>query len=227
MTFKTIAKTAIVTGALVWGAMTVHADDCTTNYGGTTTCVPTDLFINKMVQNPKTGEYVDNVITPIFNQGNTVVFKMVVTNSSNQTLTDVKVTDQVPENFEITDAQVNFTIRESRLVNGRAYAINSDRRFITFYLDEMAPGQVKEMFLWTKLIGPYPAGDSFCRDNWANVTAVERPNGDKNFARACVTNQVLGTTTLPVSGAEDLLMMLPFVGTGLGGLALLRKSKKQ
>jgi len=220
MNSKAVVLSFTIAALLFAGATKIAADDCSVDYGGTKTCYPTDLFINKQVQDPADGTYVENITTPKFSQGDTVVFKMIVKNNSNQIMNDVKVTDGVPENFEITDAQVSYTNVHSFK---NLFEINSDKKNVTFYLDEMAVGQTKEMYLWTKLVGTYPTDDSFCRDNWANVTASERPNGDKNFARVCIANKVLGTTKLPVAGAEDLLMILPFIATGLGGMALLRK----
>ncbi len=222
MNTKTIALTLAASALLSFGAMGVYADDCTTDYGGTTTCKPTDLFINKQIQDPVSGEYVENVTTPKFSQGNTVVYKLIVTNSSNQVLTGVKVVDNAPDNLEITDAQAPYTNAHEFV---KKFEISENKKQITFYLDEMNVGQVKEMYIWMKFVGPYPSEDQFCRDNWATATAVERPNGDRNFARACVTNKVLGTTTLPVAGAEDLLMMAPFALSALGGMALMRKRK--
>jgi uncharacterized repeat protein (TIGR01451 family) len=224
MNKKIIALSLIAAAALSLGTTTVVADDCTTDYGGTTTCKPTDLFINKQVQDPMTGQYVENVSTAKFNQGDTVVFKMIVTNSSNQLMNDTRVTDTVPENLVITDAQANYT--NPKRDGQTLFEISSDKKSVTFFLGEMAVGQTKEMFLWTKVVGPYPAESQFCRDNWANVTSSERPNGDKNFARVCVANKAGEATTLPVAGAEDLLMMLPFIGTGLAGFALLTKRNK-
>jgi uncharacterized repeat protein (TIGR01451 family) len=220
MTSKLVALSLTTAAILSIGAFNVFADDCSTDYGGTTTCKPTDLFINKQVQDPVSGQYVENITTPKFNQGDKVVFKFIVNNNSGIVMNDVTVTDQVPENFEITDAQAAFNnTRDWKKV----ITISDDKKSVKFDIGELAIGQTREMFLFTKLVGTYPATDQFCRDNWANVTASERPNGDKNFARVCVASKVGTATTLPVAGAEDLVMILPFIATGLGGIALLKK----
>jgi uncharacterized repeat protein (TIGR01451 family) len=222
MTSKAIALSLTTAALLSLGAMNVSADDCSTDYGGTTTCKPTDLFINKQVQDPVSGQYVENITTPKFNQGDKVVFKFIVNNNSGIVMNDVTVTDQVPENFEITDAQAAFNnTRDWKKV----ITIADDKKSVKFDIGELAIGQTREMFLFTKLVGPYPSTDQFCRDNWANVTASERRNGDKNFARVCVASKVGEATKLPVAGAEDMLMVIPFVLTGLGGMALIKKRK--
>lgn len=201
----------------------VHADgECSTSYGGTTTCEPKDLTINKMVQDPITGAFVENITTSKFSQGDKVVFKLEVKNTSGQTFKNVHVKDNVPDNFVIDDADVNRVNSDGK----KDISISSDKKWVDIRLDQFTAGSTAEFFVWTHLVGPYASEDSFCRDNWAFVTSDERPNGDRNFARVCVQNKVLGTTTLPAAGAEDLLIMLPFALTGLTGLTLLKKKSK-
>lgn len=212
----TILSTFILSFAM---AGAVRAE-CTTPYGGSTTCVPLDLTINKQVQDPVTGDYVENVTTAKFSQGDNVNFKLIVSNTSGQTLTAVKITDRMPDNLEILDVQANWTNATN---SNKEYIISDDKKSVEFLINDLSSGQTMDMYIMAKLVGAYPTGDTFCRDNWANVTSTERPQGDTNFARLCVAQKVAGAAKLPVAGVEDLVMVLPFITTGLGGIALLKK----
>ncbi|MFC1647048.1 hypothetical protein ACFL1A_02060 [Patescibacteria group bacterium] len=195
----------------------VFADgNCTTNYGGKTICTPTDLNINKQVQDPVTGLYVENITTPKFSQDDRVNFKLIVTNNSGETFTGVEIKDNAPENILIDEVSTS-------LKDGVKTEIASDKKSALIKLDKMTVGQSIDVYVMTHLVGSYPTEDNFCRDNWSEVRATARPEGDTNFARFCVTNKVLGETTLPTAGVTDILYVLPFLGTGLGGAALLKK----
>jgi uncharacterized repeat protein (TIGR01451 family) len=222
------AKTKTTLGAFVSAAVLaltatlspVSADgECTNSYGATVPCAPLNLTINKQVQDPENGEYVENVTDAKFNQGNQVSFKLIIVNSSGETFHNVKITDGVPENLVIDTVDMDYVNKDGK----KEYTISSDKKNVEFQIDEMPAGTTVTAFIVAKLVGTYPTDDTFCRDNWAYVKADERPDGDKNFARFCVTNKVLGTTTLPVAGVEDFIYLLPFAATGLGGIALLKK----
>lgn len=198
----------------------VFADgNCDNSYGSSNPCQPTNLTINKQVQDPITGLFVENITTAEFSQGDKVVFKMIVSNSSGETFFPVTVRDTVPDNFVIDTADTNFVNGDST----KTFEISSDKKSITYTIKQLPAGNTVEMLLWTHLVGTYPNADSFCRDNWANVTSPQRPNGDTNFARVCVASKVSGATTLPTAGFDDIVYMIPFALSGIGGLALLKK----
>jgi len=221
MTSKSIIFTLLVTTALLV-ARPVYADGCNGQYGGQygDGCpLPNNLNINKQVQDPMTGLYVENVTTPKFSQGNKVVFKLIVTNTSGETFFPVYVNDTVPENLVIDDADVTKVNKDGK----KKIKISSDKKHVKVEVDELPAGASFDVYIWTHLVGTYPTDDQFCRDNWADVHSPQRPEGDKNFARFCVANKVLGASTLPTAGASDLLYMLPFALSGLGGIAIMRK----
>ena len=198
----------------------VFADtNCTNQYGGYNGCLPTNLTVNKQVQDPITGDYVENVTTAKFSQGNKVTFKLHVTNSSGETFTSVEVKDNVPDNIVIDDADVTKVNKDGK----KNIEIASDKKSVKVTVDEFPAGQSFDVFVFTHLVGTYPNEDIFCRDNWAEVKATQRPEPYKESAKFCVTNKVLGTSTLPTAGAEDLLYMLPFALSGLGAIGLMRK----
>jgi uncharacterized repeat protein (TIGR01451 family) len=215
--FSTALVAAIV--AAGFGAPVYADETCTNQYGAEVPCPSINLTINKQVQDPENGEYVENVTTAKFSQNDKVNFKLIVSNTSGETFHNVKVTDTVPENVAIDDADTDYLNAEGKKV----YTVSTDKKTVDFTIDELTAGKTVTMFIFAHLTGPYPAEDQFCRDNWANVTASERPGGDRNFARFCVANKVGEAAKLPVAGVEDLVYVLPFIGTGLGGLALLKK----
>lgn len=190
--------------------------ECVNQYGQTYECEPTDLTINKQVQDPISGVYVENVTTAKFSQGDTVIFRLLVKNASGADRSDVKVKDWVPENLVIDDV-------DAQAPGNKWVTVAGDKKSFEVKIEKMGVNQEITIYLWTHLVGPYPSEDQFCRDNWADVTSPDRPNGDKNFARFCVANKVASATALPKAGVEDLAMIIPFALSGLGGLALLRK----
>jgi len=221
MTSKQITTAIAITAATFFlAAAPVKADgNCTDQYGSTVPCQPNNLNINKQVQDPITGQFVENITTPEFSQGNNVSFKLIVTNNSGETFSGVNITDNVPANLVIDDVSTDQS-------TGVTTNLSTDKTDLTVNFDKMVAGQTNNIYVLAHLIGPYPTGDSFCQDNWATVTAPARPSGDTNFARFCVVNNVSGTTKLPTAGIEDLVYVIPFAITGLGGVALLKKGKK-
>lgn len=217
---KYILVLSLVLTSLFLADSVIADGNCSTSYGQEV-CVPNDLNINKMVQDPKDGVYVENVTTPKFSQGDKVIFKLIVKNNSGETQKNVRVTDGVPENLVIDDADMNYVNSDGK----KDITISSDKKNVEFKINELTAGREVTLFVWTHLVGPYPAEDSFCRDNWAVVRSDQRPNDDRNFARFCVQSKISGAKTLPAAGVNDLVLVIPFALSGLGGLALLKKRK--
>lgn len=189
----------------------VQADTCTTQYGGTTTCVPTDLTVNKQVKNPNTNVFVENLTTtdPTFTAGKEVLYKLIVKNSSGQTFDPITVRDTLPQYLTFVSGPGSY---------------NAATRVLEFELTKMIAGETREIEVLARVLeaSQLPAGKTlFCVVNTVEVSALNRVDSDS--AQVCLQNGVLGVTTLPVAGVNDLLLLLPFAGVGLGGLALLKK----
>lgn len=209
---------SIITAGLFF-VQPVSADgQCTDQYGSTVPCQPTNLNINKQVQDPISGLYVENITTPEFSQGSNINFKLIITNNAGETFNNVDITDNVPGNVVVD------SVTTDQNSSTRTF-ISDNNTNVEVQVDNLTVNQSVNVFIMGHLVGPYPAGDSFCQDNWAKVTAPARPNGDTNFARFCVANQVSGATKLPTAGVEDLMYVIPFALSGIGGLALLKKKK--
>ena len=95
---------------------------------------------------------------------------------------------------------------------------------LTFKLENVIAGEMRTVEILTKVLDnkAFPSGRGFfCVTNVANVSALNR--SDRDTAQLCIQTEILGATTLPAAGFNDLLLLLPFAGVGLGGLALLKK----
>lgn len=200
--------------ALTAGLTPASAQSCTTQYGGTTTCVPTDVTINKQVRDPIAMTVFRENITAgdtAYAPGAEVEYKLTVHNASNQTYATATVRDVLPDQLDFVAGPGTY---------------NTAARTLTFTMPNFTPGQTvtERVLARVKDAGTFlPTNQSlFCNIvNRTDVTAGDRSDNDQ--ASLCVQTKILGATTLPVAGFDDLFVVLPFIGTALGGLALLKK----
>src|SRR3989338_9803543 len=86
--------------ALMTSAQGVRADTaCQPIYGGGQTCVQIgNVLINKTVQNPQTGAFLDNlnINDPKFTPSSNVTFHITVTNTGGSTINKTTVKDTLP-----------------------------------------------------------------------------------------------------------------------------------
>lgn len=192
----------------------VLAQSCTTQYGGTTTCVPTDVTINKQVRDPiDMNLFRENITsgdTP-YAPGAEVEYLLTVRNASNQTFATATVRDVLPDALDFVAGPGTYT---------------AATRTLTFTITNFTPGQTVTERVLSRVKDAstfLPANQSlFCNVvNRTDLVATDRTDNDQ--ASLCVQTKILGATTLPVAGFDDLLVVLPFIGTALGGLALLKK----
>lgn len=205
--------TAFLVASVLSLATPVFADTCTTQYGGTQTCVPSDLTINKQVKNPSTNVFVENLTTtdPTFTAGKEVLYKLIVKNASGETFDPVTVKDTLPPYLTFVSGPGTY---------------NKDTRVLEFKLEKMIAGETRTVEILARVVdaSQFPAGKSlFCVTNVAEVKALNRFDSDS--AQACLQNGET-VTTLPVAGFNDLMILLPFAGVGAGGLALLKRNKR-
>lgn len=182
-------------------------------YGCTGDCTtPNDLTVNKQVFDPIKKIFVENLgpTNTSFGAGDTVEYKLKVTNGSGETM-NVTVEDSLPQYM-------------TWLGGNGTYDINSNK--VTIKIDNMAAGTTAELNVLAKVAGSkdLPAGkNQFCVTNTARVTSPARPTGDDDTAQMCISTDILGVTKLPTAGFNDLAMLLPFAGLGLSGLFLMKK----
>lgn len=184
------------------------------SYGGGG--VPTDLTINKVVKNPISNVYVENLgsTDPTFSPGATVSFHLVIKNGSGETMDPVTVIDNLPSYLTFISSNVPATYDKGA---------NS----VTFTLSNMIAGESRtiEMTVQVAPKSAFPQDRSlFCVSNYSKVTAPARPNGDEDTAELCLAT---GPGKLPVAGVNDFIALIPFVTLGGIGSTLLFINNKQ
>jgi len=193
---------------LAFGIPQVFADYCTTQYGGTETCRPSDLTINKQVQNPINGYFVENLSSgdATFSPGAEVLFKLTIQNVSGETFNPVTVKDVLPSYLTFVAGPGTY---------------DAGNRTLTFSLENFIAGETRTVEIMAKVL---PTTASFvCVNNYAEARADIVGRHDSDTAQFCIQTNVLGATTLPAAGYNDLFLLLPFAGMGLAGIALLKK----
>lgn len=180
---------------------------CETQYGGGETCVKTgELQIDKKVWNPQTSSYVDNLglNTYTFSAENEITFKIIVKNVGDETLNDIKVTDNLPSYLNALSGDFSYTI------------------------DHLNAGQFDERTIKAKVVTKenLPTDkDIVCVSNNAKAKNSEFDTEDN--AQVCiekVEKKILGEKT-PATGPEMFLPILLASSTGLFGFSLIRKFK--
>lgn len=113
---------------------TIKADvSCQPIYGGGQTCITTgNILVNKMVQNPQTKQFVDNLTIndPHFAPGDIVAFKVFLRNTGGTTVLQTKIIDSIPP----------FT----NFVSGPG-SFDQTSRNLTFTVDNLQPGENREV----------------------------------------------------------------------------------
>ncbi|MBI4066220.1 DUF11 domain-containing protein, partial [Candidatus Gottesmanbacteria bacterium] len=193
-------------------APAVRAQSCTNQYGAAVECQPVNLTINKMVKHPTSGLFVENILltdTP-YGPGSEVLYRLVIRNASGETHNPVTVTDQLPAELTFVAGPGTYS------TPGKSGGI------LTFTLENVIAGETRTQEVLVKVEAATPTKCDIV--NTAKVTSPARPNGDSDTVSICVSK---AAPTLPVAGFDDLLLILPFVGTALGGLAMLRKGRRK
>lgn len=197
-------------------ASPAYADMCTTQYGGEQTCKPSDLTINKEVRNPSTLNFVENLSStdPTFAPGSDVLYRLIIKNSSGETFNPVTVRDVLPSFLTFVSGPGSYDSGSNTLI---------------FSLDNLIAGETRSVDIMARVknISDFNGKSFVCVNNYAEVKALNLPaqagRFDSDTAQICLSNNVLGATTLPVAGFNDYLFLLPFAGVGLTGIALLLK----
>lgn len=187
----------------------VAAQNCTDQYGGKINCTPVDLTINKEVKNSQ-GNFVENITLTesSFVVGSEITFKITVKNTSGETFTSVKVRDVFPNYLTFLSGPGTY---------------DATNRNLDWEIDSLPAGESKSFEIKAKINNAVTSGIT-CLTNYAVVSSSARPGGDDDTAQICLgTSQILGATTLPVTGANDLVMFGAFAVLSLTGLALLKK----
>lgn len=221
-----VTLVSLITTAFLLAPKPVIADGCTTQYGGyggSTNCNPNDLTLDKEVRNPTTGVFVQNLTEndAAYAPGSDVLYRLTIKNVSGQTFNPVTVSDYLPSYMTFVSGPGTYDAKANVL---------------TFKLENLIAGETRTVEILAKVtsdLSKFPkdkAGKTLpliCDiENKAHVSAPPvRPEGQWDSARLCLRTSLPGVTQLPKAGFNDILVVLPFIGTGLGGLALTMQAK--
>ncbi len=207
---------------------------CQPVYGGGENCLTVgNLLLNKMVLDPssdtkgKAENYVENLSLndSKYVADETIKFKLDVTNTGNKTISQVSVTDNLP----------NYV----KFVSGPG-SMNSNTNVLSFSLSNLNPNETRSYIIVGKIVdnSSLPKGQgNVCTVNQAEATSDS--NNSQDNAQFCITTTPGTSTTkgglpvypapqmkqTPATGAEmfSLLGLIPAAGAGL---FLRKKSSK-
>ena len=211
-------------------APVAFADSTTTNcqpvYGGGQTCNTTALTLNKEVQNPQSGEFVNSlgINDPKFSPGQTATFRLTVTNNGNDRLNNITIKDTLPQFLTFVSGTGSF---------------DSGSKVLTITVDGLNGGESKSFTFQAKAAdaNTLPADQGItCVVNQATATADNNLSAQDN-AQMCIQKQVLSTTkggllvfpapnvtSTPPTGPEAWVLATLVSSFG-AGLAFRRRTK--
>ncbi|MCJ7804360.1 DUF11 domain-containing protein [Patescibacteria group bacterium] len=163
---------------------------CEQQYGGGETCYEGELRLDKVVKNPSSGTYVDNLYSsdPNFSADQEVWFKLNIKNTGSDDLNDIEVKDKFP----------NYIL----FVSGPGSWNDSDKT-LSWKIDHLSPGESKDYEIKGKIVGegslPSDSG-TYCVTNYGEAKKDNKSASDTS--QLCITKKVLGITTMPKTGAN-------------------------
>lgn len=216
--FSIPAYAAGVYGAAVGGP-------CQAVYGGGEVCVQKgNIAVNKMVLNPQTHTFTDNleIKDPRHNPDQIVTFQITVTNTGKSKLSKVEVKDNFPQ-------FVNF-------VSGPG-SFDSNNKTLTFNVNDLNPNESRNF----KIIGKVVTVDKLnvdgivCVVNQSTARADEQISQDN--AQFCLEKNIAVTKggqlvfpapkvdITPTTGPE-MIPLLALLPTGIAGFLLRRRTRQ-
>lgn len=229
---------AIILGLSLFVASNAIAfADGTTNcqpiYGGGQSCVTSgNIVINKTVQNPQNGQFVDNlsVNDPRFAPGSTVTFDLTITNNGGSQIDSVTVKDVFPQFVTFQSGPGNF---------------DSNANTLTFTLSNLKANESRTTTIQGKIADTSAFSTNVvCVVNQSIATANNMTSQDnsqfcieKNAPQPTIVSQPTMTkgglpifpspivTKTPPTGPESVAL-LGMIPTGIAGLLLRKKSSK-
>ncbi len=228
MKFKTSLTTALLTGAFlaIAGVSYASGSNCQIIYGGGEVCNNNIQFsINKMVGIPNTSNFADNlsVNDAKYSAGQTIPFKIIVTNTGNTKIGHIKATDTLPQYLTWVSGDGNW---------------DSNARTITFDINNLDAGRAQQFMINAKVVDnnqlPQDQG-TVCVVNQVNATE-DSGSTASDSSQVCITRQVVTNaptpevfTTVPPkkipNTGPEMLPLLGLIPAGLTGLVMRKKSK--
>lgn len=219
---------AVILSALT--AFPSNADvSCQPIYGGGQSCVTSaDIAINKKVQNPASGQFVDNLGTndSKFSIDQNVTFQLIVSNTSQSTINRVIVKDVFPQFVSYVAGPGSF---------------DANSKTLTFELNNLASGESRTFTVSGKVSSDSALlqnGGIICVVNQSTAQIALNGQTSQDNSQLCIKKGVPAKTKggLPVLPAPAMaitpptgpeMAVLPLLGgSGILGYFLRRKSSK-
>jgi len=211
-----------LTGLFLISSVKVFAAvSCQPIYGGGQNCVTVGgIIVNKTVQNPQTGQFVDNLGSndPKYGASQVVNFQIQVTNTGSQTIPQTVVKDILPSYVGFVSGQGSF---------------DDNSKTLTWNIDNLTPNESRTFPIQGRIVDAKQLSTSSAINCVVNqVTATSSNSGSSmDNAQFCIQNVIVQypvllppkTTTTPSTGPE----MIPLIGlipTGIAGWIMRKKS---
>lgn len=207
----------------------VSADvTCQPVYGGGQTCVTTgNILVNKTVNNPATGQFVDNlgINDSKFAPNQQITFNIAVTNTGGTIILQTSVKDTLPSSVIFTSSSPTGTF-------------DQNSRTITWILDNLKPNETRNLTIQGVIVDANQLQkDVICDpDKTTNVVIATANNGQtsQDFASFCIQKGATTKGGLPVFPPPKVVTtpptgpeLIPLIGllpAGIGGWFLRKKS---
>lgn len=187
---------------------------CVPVYGGGVNCPKSgQVLIDKLVQNPSTGIFVDNLgpSDPKYKPQQVVTFRLIVKNSGDQKLESVTVKDTLPQFVDFMTGPGNF---------------DKNSHVLTFTVNNLAGGESQTFEIKGRTSHPAVLPESkniVCPVNTVDASAGDQKDHDE--AQFCIEKKQ-AVPVVPKAGPEGVLLTLAGFGSALiAGLKLRKKSK--
>lgn len=218
--------------AFVFSLLAVKASyadvSCQPIYGGGTTCVTSaNILINKQVQNPANGQFVDNlgVNDTKFAANQNVTFQLIVTNTGGSSIDRILVKDTFPQFVSFVSGPGNF---------------DSNNKVLSFEVDNLAAGQSQTFTVVGKVAPDNALASGInCVVNQSSAQIISSGQMSQDNSQFCIQKGVMVPTTkggIPVQPAPQMTTTPPtgpemaiyplLSGSGILGWFLRKRSSK-
>lgn len=227
MNFRNSFKALVLTIAFLatTGSVNASGSQCQVIYGGGQVCDKKIQFsIDKLVQIPsKGGEFVDNINIndPKYQASQTVVFKIVISNTGKDKIETIKVTDTFPQFLSFVSGAGTW---------------DNNAHTLTFDINNLDAGKAVSFLITAKV-----ADDQNLPKDQSSICVANRVNATENngasasdSSQVCITRVVTTPTPMiyqkvpvkdiPKTGPE-LLSLLGLAPLGAAGYFLRKKAR--
>lgn len=229
---KKAVQLFLITIAFFAVAQTAHASsavsECQTIYGGGEVCPPAAKFtLDKKVQNPQTGVFVDSIgmNDAKYKATQTVNFQITIQNTGSSTLENVEITDQMPSYLTFSSGPGSFnaanntlTIKLSKLEALKSQTFTVAAKVV----DESKLPQDKSVTCVVNEARAVESKGTNAKDS--SQVCIEKTTNTTTGKGGPVVQPPVKVTSTPQTGPE-MFSLIALIPTGAAGLILRRKSK--